>query len=98
MRPSPARPPGMKRWGAPLHDFFLYDWRRENHPRHAMRHAGIALENTRMYFEIEIRWKRIYYMIHMWPLSNTFYRYQESLLVSMVGSSKDLVSVLKLPK
>ncbi len=86
--------------GALLHDFFLYDWRSEKHPRHATRHAGIALENAQMYFDLNEMEKDII-LTHMWPLSKTFYHYRESLLVSMVdkiGSSKDLVSMLRLPK
>jgi len=86
--------------GALLHDFFLYDWKREKHPHHAMRHAGIALENAQMYFDLNEMEKDII-LTHMWPLSKTIYRYRESLLVSMVDkivSSKDLIAMLRLPK
>jgi uncharacterized membrane protein len=86
--------------GALLHDFFLYDWRKEKHPHHAIRHAGIALENAQMCFDLNEVEKDII-LTHMWPLSKTFYRYRESLLVSMIdkiASSKDLISMLKSPK
>jgi uncharacterized protein len=86
--------------GALLHDFFLYDWRREKHPHHATRHAGLALENAQMYFDLNEMEQDII-LTHMWPLSRTIYHYRESLLVSMVdkiGSSKDLISMLRPPK
>jgi len=83
--------------GALLHDFFLYDWRDRKHSHHATQHAGIALDNAQKYFDLNEMEKDII-LTHMWPLSKSFYKYRESLLVSLVdklGSSKDLVSMLK---
>jgi uncharacterized protein len=65
-----------------------------------MRHAGIALENAQMYFDLNEMEKDII-LTHMWPLSKTIYHYRESLLVSMVDkivSSKDLIAMLRLTK
>ena len=82
--------------GALLHDFFLYDWRDEKHPHHATRHAGIALKNAHRYFNLDEMEKDII-LTHMWPLSDTFFKYRESVLVSLVdkiGSTRDIFSMI----
>jgi uncharacterized protein len=82
--------------GALLHDFFLYDWRDKKHTRHASMHAGIALKNANRYFYLEDKEKDII-LTHMWPLSDSFFKYRESLLVSLVdkiGSMKDIFSMI----
>jgi uncharacterized protein len=74
--PSAAR-------GALLHDFFLYDWRKDKVRNHAFGHARTALENARKYFRLnDIEADCI--LTHMWPLSRRLYRYRESLVVSLV--------------
>ena len=82
--------------GALLHDFFLYDWRDKKHPHHATMHAGIALENAHRYFNLEEMEKDII-LTHMWPLSDSFFKYRESLLVSLIdkiGSTRDIFSMI----
>jgi len=59
-------------------------------------HAGIALENTHRYFNLEEMEKDII-LTHMWPLSDSFFKYRESLLVSLVdkiGSTRDIFSMI----
>lgn len=81
--------------GGLLHDFFLYDWRRDKVPHHATRHARTALENARKYFALnDIEADCI--LTHMWPLSTRFYHYRESFVVSLVDklvSARELVNV-----
>lgn len=81
--------------GALLHDFFLYDWRREKVPHHATHHARTALENAKKYFQLgDIEADCI--LTHMWPLSKGFYRYRESFVVSLVDklvSARELAGV-----
>ena len=82
--------------GALLHDFFLYDWRDEKHPHHATMHAGIALKNAHRYFNLDEMEKDII-LTHMWPLSDSFFKYRESVLVSLVdkiGSTRDIFSMI----
>jgi uncharacterized membrane protein len=82
--------------GALLHDFFLYDWRDKEHPHHATMHAGIALKNAHRYFNLDEMEKDII-LTHMWPLSDSFFKYRESVLVSLVdkiGSTRDIFSMI----
>jgi uncharacterized membrane protein len=82
--------------GSLLHDFSLYDWRDKKHTHHATMHAGIALKNANQYFNLEDKEKDII-LTHMWPLSDSFFKYRESLLVSLVdkiGSTKDIFSMI----
>jgi len=82
--------------GALLHDFFLYDWRERRHTHHATMHAGIALQNANRYFILDDKEKDII-LTHMWPLSDSFFKYRESLLVSLVdkiGSTRDIFSMV----
>lgn len=68
--------------GALLHDFFLYDWRREKVRNHAFGHARTALSNARKHFELnEIEADCI--LSHMWPLSRNICRFRESFIVSL---------------
>jgi len=82
--------------GALLHDFFLYDWREKGHTHHATAHAGLALQNANRYFNLEDKEKDII-LTHMWPLSDSFFKYRESVLVSLVdkvGSTRDIFSMI----
>jgi uncharacterized protein len=69
--------------GALLHDFFLYDRRAGNNPRHMNRHAKVALANARARFALNPVEQDII-LSHMWPIGRPFYSYKESLLVSLV--------------
>jgi uncharacterized protein len=82
--------------GALLHDFFLYDWRKKKHTHHATTHAGIALMNAHRYFNLDEMEKDII-LTHMWPLSDSFFKYRESVLVSLVdkiGSTRDIFTII----
>lgn len=72
--------------GALLHDFFLYDWRDGNNPRHPSNHARVALSNARKRFELNPMEQDII-VAHMWPVCRPFYSYAESALVSLVDKS-----------
>jgi uncharacterized membrane protein len=81
--------------GGLLHDFFLYDWRRERVAHHATGHARAALENARKYFDLnEIEADCI--LTHMWPLSRRFFRFRESFVVSFADklvSAREMTNV-----
>ena len=56
-----------------LHDFFLYDWHKDEdgtHPWHGYHHADKALENADRYFDMDDREKSAIWS-HMWPLNIT---------------------------
>lgn len=71
--------------GAILHDYYLYDWRkdRSKKKRHGRNHPSIAAENASRDFAIS---KDIKYIIktHMWPInSHSFPKTIEAKIVSM---------------
>lgn len=71
--------------GAFLHDFFLYDWHFDS-PKdrwHGYHHPKIALENAEKYFSLNGKEKDIIKK-HMWPLTISFPRYRESVIVLLV--------------
>lgn len=55
--------------GAMLHDFYLYDIKKEgiSDYRHGVQHPVIALENAKKYFEISQTVENMI-LSHMWPL------------------------------
>jgi len=58
-------------FGAMLHDFYLYDWHKEDngeHHLHGFRHAKIACLNAKKYYNIDDRIGHVIYC-HMWPLN-----------------------------
>lgn len=70
--------------GALLHDFYLYDWRKnkKEHLNHSYVHPRIALINARKEFGDLNRIEEDIILSHMWPI--TFFRfpkYKESYLV-----------------
>lgn len=71
--------------GALLHDLFLYDWHisKPYKGMHAFSHPGIALKNASACCCLNEREKDIIKK-HMWPLTVSFPRYSESLIVSFV--------------
>jgi len=85
--------------GGLLHDFFLYDWRNHNEPDlakekyHGLEHPKIALKNSMEHFHLNDVEKDII-LKHMWPLTFTPPKYQESFVVTFADkyvSSKEFV-------
>ena len=55
--------------GAFLHDFYLYDWHKnESFNFHGLKHHKIALNNANKYFSLTKKEKNII-KSHMWPLT-----------------------------
>ncbi len=87
--------------GALLHDFFLYDWRRDadrpyENGMHGFKHPMVALDNARKNFSLSTMEEDIIKK-HMWPLTITPPRYRESFIVSFVDkyvASKEFAGVL----
>lgn len=91
--------------GGLLHDFFIYDWRKDGQIRkkklfekHGFTHSKQALKNARMYFTLN-KIEEDIIIKHMFPLTPQPPRYAESWLVSLVDKyvtvSEYLVSVFK---
>lgn len=71
--------------GGLLHDFFLYDWHKEN-PHgglHAFRHPKIASINANKSFALNKREQDVIKK-HMWPLTVILPKYPESFVVIFV--------------
>lgn len=71
--------------GGLLHDFFLYDWHKEN-PHgglHGLKHPKIAAMNANKHFSLNNREKDVIKK-HMWPLTLSLPRYPETLVVLCV--------------
>ena len=57
--------------GAMLHDFFLYDWHKDEkneHRLHGFRHAETACRNAEKYFGVGSDVQHVIWC-HMWPLN-----------------------------
>lgn len=88
--------------GALLHDFFLYDWRKnEGRPyeggMHGFKHPKHALMNAEKHFKLNDIEKDII-LKHMWPLTIVPPKYKESILVSFIDkyiSSKETISAVR---
>ena len=89
--------------GGLLHDFFLYDWRNHNEPElakekyHGREHPKIALNNSLQHFELNDIEKDII-VKHMWPLTFTPPKYQESFVVTFADkyvSSREFLDEFK---
>lgn len=71
--------------GGLLHDFFLYDWHKEN-PHgglHGLKHPKIAAMNANTHFALNKREQDVIRK-HMWPLTISLPRYPESVVVIFV--------------
>jgi len=73
--------------GALLHDFFLYDWRKQRPDSgklHAFEHPLVSHQNAVKYFSPITEIERDIILKHMWPLTLFPPKYPESFLVCMV--------------
>lgn len=84
--------------GALLHDYFLYDWRKEK-PRsgglHGFDHPREALENAEAAFGPLSERERDCILRHMWPLTPVPPRYPESLVVCLADKAVALREALR---
>lgn len=71
--------------GGLLHDFYLYDWRKEKQPEgyHAKAHAIVALRNAKKITSLN-KVERNSILRHMWPLTLVPPIYPESIIVSLM--------------
>jgi uncharacterized protein len=71
--------------GGLLHDFFLYDWHKENPygGLHGFRHPKIAVMNAVKHFDLNSREQDVIKK-HMWPLTLPLPKYPETLVVVLV--------------
>ena len=71
--------------GAMLHDLFYYDWHVPgdgSHRLHGYRHPGFALRNAKALFTLSEKEENCIRR-HMWPLTPTPPKYQESWIVCL---------------
>ena len=66
-----------------LHDFYLYDWRKNKQPegRHAKAHPIVAVRNAKSITKLN-RIEEDCILRHMWPLTFVPPKYLESIIVS----------------
>ena len=71
--------------GGLLHDLYLYDWHVPGSCQglHGFNHPATALRNARRYFQLNRREEDII-LKHMWPMTVSWPRHFESLVVCMV--------------
>lgn len=71
--------------GGLLHDFFLYDWHKENPygGLHGFRHPKIAAMNAGLYFALTPKEHDVIKK-HMWPLTLALPRHAETFVVVIV--------------
>ncbi len=70
--------------GGLLHDFYLYDWHDNTHPRwHGFKHAAYALKNAEQRFALTKK-ERDIIRKHMFPLNLSPPHCLESLIVNCV--------------
>ena len=79
-----------------LHDFYLYDWRKDEGPRwHGIRHGRIALYESEKRFALSEKEKNII-LRHMWPLTPIPPSSWEGIVLSMVDKYIALDEILTL--
>lgn len=71
--------------GALLHDFFLYDLKKERIKKHFTKHPYVAFNNAIKEFNINNIEKDII-LKHMWPMTLKFPKYKESYIVCFVDT------------
>ena len=71
--------------GALLHDFFLYDLKKERINKHLTKHPEIALNNAVREYNINKIEKDII-LKHMWPMTFKLPKYKESFIVCFVDT------------
>lgn len=82
--------------GAILHDYYLYDWRKDRSKRkkHARNHPFNASENASRDFDISKKVKRII-ETHMWPINiKDFPKSKEARIVSLCDKAVTIGEVL----
>lgn len=84
--------------GALLHDYFLYDWRKDNksHSKHAFSHANVAYKNARKEFHLN-KIERDIIIKHMYPLTPKPPKYKESILVCIADKLSAIMEISSLP-
>lgn len=87
--------------GALLHDYFLYDWHKEDkdhpHKLHGFYHPGTALRNAEKEYELNGRQRDIIRK-HMWPLTVKPPVYKESWIVTTADKYCSLLETLHMQK
>lgn len=83
---------------AMLHDFFLYDWRKnrrnvELSELHAFAHPKIALKNASSIFSLNEKEEDII-VKHMWPVTPAFPKYKEAYIVTLMDKYSAIKEVL----
>jgi uncharacterized membrane protein len=84
--------------GALLHDFFLYDWKKErpeNGRLHAFEHPKEACKNANKYFGPLNDIEQDIILKHMWPLNIILPKHIETIIVTIVDktvSSREFIS------
>lgn len=71
--------------GALLHDFFLYDLKKDKVNMHLIKHPNIAFNNAITEFELNKIEKDII-LKHMWPMTLKFPKYRESYIVCFIDT------------
>ncbi len=83
--------------GAMLHDFYLYDWHKEDpkHKWHGKVHGYTACDNATKYFIVNHKMKNIIES-HMWPKNfKEKPKYTEAIIVSLadkIQASAEMIS------
>lgn len=80
-----------------LHDFFLYDLRKQSIPKHLSSHPKTSLDNALEYFELN-KLEHEIILCHMWPLSKERPKSKEAKLVNSSDKICSLYELLRLKK
>lgn len=82
--------------GAILHDYYLYDWRKDSskRKRHGRDHSYIASENASRDFDVSKKVKKVI-ETHMWPLNiSDFPETKEARIVSVSDKAVTIGEIL----
>jgi uncharacterized protein len=86
--------------GGLLHDFFLYDWHKENPVKglHGFTHPRTAVKNANKHFTLNKREQDVIEK-HMWPLTISLLpRYMETIIVNAVDKYCAFAETLNIGK